>query len=546
MQRQPLDMAKEDHSSVTDNPVRGYQQPYSLPLADASQRQVSKERLQQTQSESMLPPLDNAAILSSAAAQIPTAFVTSSIFDQPYTTLEPAYVKQPDFRIKTTTPDNQPKTKSQETANYDQLKRYLDSTQQQQQPSVISYRSNTKIFESLNPFRQIQTHYALKEQKEQQEQEKRELQKDKGKGRGKNHRQRMIEERTQGYEHLHRLIETKRVSITPTAHTTKYEPSSCRAGELSAFIQSQQVLDLQADKKDLETTRKMKEQLEQIGQLEQHIPTSHTAAKQQIGLPKLSNCDENTCPHCFEDFLGKEDVIRTTCRHTFHTTCYEQLRKEQTNNCPACDGDLNPTHRWTYIPLKTTSQQDTNQIVSGPATRPATRNTTEFLDDDTKEQLPAPEQQLPEQQADSDSDYFDRLLKTPPATPPRPTAANNQQHVYSSVDTHVPLSRGTDYNRVPPIPPIREVRISTFNELYKPQTFSRPGSAPTTRQCFPIYSQPESGIGLSVSGIKPAEPIHRSDSYITTTELHDGQQPCWRRVGTTCSATCRQCRKDRY
>ena len=172
---------------------------------------------------------------------------------------------------------------------------------------------------------------------------------------------------------------------------------------------------------------------------------------------------------------------------------------------------------------KTTSQQDTNQIVSGPATRPATRTTTEFFDDDTNEQLPAPEQQLPEQQADSDSDYFDRLLKTPPATPPRPTATNNQQHVYSSVDTHVPLFRGTDYNRVPPIPPIRELRISTFNELYKPQTFSRPGSAPTTRQCFPIYSQPESGIGLSVSGITPAEPIHRSDSYITTTELHDGQ-----------------------
>ena len=190
---------------------------------------------------------------------------------------------------------------------------------------------------------------------------------------------------------------------------------------------------------------------------------------------------------------------------------------------------LNPTHRWTYIPLQTTSQQDTNQIVSGPATRPATR-TTEFFDMDTTEQLPAlvhwPEQQLPEQPADSDSDFFDRLLKTPPATPPRPTAANDQQHqsnVYSSVDTHIPLFRGTDYNKVPPIPPIHEVRISTFNQLYKPQTFSRPGSAPTTRQCFPISSQPDSSIGLSVSGITPAEPIHRSDSYITTTELHDGQ-----------------------
>ena len=88
------------------------------------------------------------------------------------------------------------------------------------------------------------------------------------------------------------------------------------------------------------------------------------------------------------------------------------------------------------------------------------------------------------------------------------------------MDAQVPLFRGTDYQQ---IPPIHEVRINTFNQLHKPQTLSRPGSAPAIRHCFPIYSQHDTSIGLSVSGITPTEPIHRSDSYITTTELHDGQ-----------------------
>ena len=148
-----------------------------------------------TQPGSMLPRLDSAAsVFSSAAAQIPTAFMTSSIFDQPYTILEPAGVQLPDYRIKPPA-DNQPKAKSQESANYDQLKRYLDSTHQQQ-PSVIPTSTTPKMFESLNPFRQIQTHYELKELREQQEKEKRELHRDKGKGKGKNHRTRLIEERT--------------------------------------------------------------------------------------------------------------------------------------------------------------------------------------------------------------------------------------------------------------------------------------------------------------------------------------------------------------
>jgi hypothetical protein len=164
----------------------------------------------------MLPPLDSAAsVISSAASQIPTAFMTPSVFDQPYTILEPAYVKQPDYRIKTATTDNQPKAKQQETANYEQLKRYLDSTQQQQ-PSVIPTGPTPKIFESLNPFRQIQTHYELKEQREQQEQKERELLREKGKGKGKNHRQRLIEERTQGYEAGQCSFSNQQCSFTNT------------------------------------------------------------------------------------------------------------------------------------------------------------------------------------------------------------------------------------------------------------------------------------------------------------------------------------------
>ena len=147
MQQQAMDNAKEDHSSVIDNPVRGYQHSYFSPhyasryfgpseeqlkaIPSYAQRlQLSKERLQQTQPGSMLPPLDSAASIFSSAAQVPKAFMTSSIFDQPYTILESADVKQPDYRIKTATTDNQSKAKSHDTANYDQLKRYLDSTQQ--------------------------------------------------------------------------------------------------------------------------------------------------------------------------------------------------------------------------------------------------------------------------------------------------------------------------------------------------------------------------------------------------------------------------------
>jgi hypothetical protein len=84
----------------------------------------------------------------------------------------------------------------------------------------------------------------------------------------------------------------------------------------------------------------------------------------------------------------------------------------------------------------------------------------------------------------------------------------------------MPLFRGTDLN---PVPPMHEVRISTFNQLYTPHSLSSPGSAPTTRHCFPIYSQHGNSIGLTVPGLTPTEPIQRSDSYITTTELHDGQ-----------------------
>ena len=153
------------------------------------------------------------------------------------------------------------------------------------------------MFDNLNPFRQIQTHYELKELKEQQEKEKRELQKEKGKGKGKNHRTRLIEERTEEYQELYNLLETKRVSTTQTAHTTKYERASCRAGEISGFKQSQILLDLLAEKKDLESAKKMLEQLEQIGQLESSTTAALTAAKQPLGLPKLHNCDENTCPH---------------------------------------------------------------------------------------------------------------------------------------------------------------------------------------------------------------------------------------------------------
>ena len=53
------------------------------------------------------------------------------------------------------------------------------------------------------------------------------------------------------------------------------------------------------------------EQLEQIGQLESSTTAALTAAKQQISLPKLHNCDKNTCPHCFEDFLGTACELRS-------------------------------------------------------------------------------------------------------------------------------------------------------------------------------------------------------------------------------------------
>ena len=169
----------------------------------------------------------------------------------------------------------------------------------------------------------------------------------------------------QACQELHDLLETRRVSITPAAHTTKYERSSCRVGDISGFIESQQVLETLTTKKDYEAMQKMKDQLDQIGQLEQQTATALTEAKQPVELPKLHNCDENTCPHCFEDFLGKEDVLRTKCRHTFHTTCYMQLRKDGKSTCPACDGNLTPTHRWNFIP--TTPRHDI-KLDSGPAT----------------------------------------------------------------------------------------------------------------------------------------------------------------------------------
>ena len=81
---------------------------------------------------------------------------------------------------------------------------------------------------------------------------------------------------------------------------------------------------------------------------------------------------------------------------------------------------------------------------------------------------------------------------------------------------------GTDaYNA---IPRFNEVRVrTTFDQLFKPQTLSRPGSAPTTKHCYPIYAPHDTSIGLSIAGTTATEPPVRSDSYITTTELHDGQ-----------------------
>ena len=310
--------SEANHGSL-HNPVWGYGNPVQGYGVHSSVDTYQKPYVQ----DSMLPRLDSASILSGAAAKVPTAFMSSSIFDQPYTNPGRSDVQTTNYHIKTTTKDKQSKSRPssptgnlQSNANYDQLKRYLDSTQPQS-VTVIESGPTPKMFETHNPFRQIQSHYAIKEQRDQQYQ-----QQGKGKGKGKNYRQKQIAERTQGYQELHNLIETKRVSHTPTAHTTKYERSSCRVGDISGFIESQHVLETITAKKDFETAQRMKEQLEQIGQLEQQTKRTLAAANQPIELPKLHNCDEHTCPQCFEDFLGRRSATSKMQTHFPYNMLY--------------------------------------------------------------------------------------------------------------------------------------------------------------------------------------------------------------------------------
>ena len=109
---------------------------------------------------------------------------------------------------------------------------------------------------TLDPFH---VHYTLKDQREQAE--KQEHEQGKSKGKGKNARQKQIFERTQEYQELHNLIETKRVNTTPATHThtTKYERSSCRIGDISGFMESERVLESRTTTEDKETAQRMKE-----------------------------------------------------------------------------------------------------------------------------------------------------------------------------------------------------------------------------------------------------------------------------------------------
>lgn len=328
------------------------------------------------------------------------------------------------------------------------------------------------------------THYALKEQREQLEKQDREKGKGKSKGKGVTVRQKQIQERTQEYQELHKLIETKRVNTTPTTRTTKYERSSCRIGDISGFVESEHVLESRTVAKDREIAQRMKEQLDDMGQSTDSRATSSTTRP----LPKIHNCDENTCPYCFEDFVGRDDVLRTQCRHVFHTACYTQMQDEGVNTCPACDGNITATHRWYFI---------TKQTI--PQTTPAPHTTTKQA---TPQTTPDPHTitrhktyNMAERDTPEDDTFFDSLT----ATPTKQKGTDTESKLLDSLPTtQVPLFPTTN-------------------------TISRPGTAPLPKQCYPIYAPQQTGIGLSVPGIEGTEPAIRSDAYISNTELHDGQ-----------------------
>ena len=116
----------------------------------------------------------------------------------------------------------------------------------------------------------------------------------------------------------------------------------------------------------------MKEQLDNLGHTSTKQPSTTKATQASVinkyQLPKLHTSSDTTCQFCFEDFKHHEDVVRTLCRHTFHTTCWEQCIKDGTTTCTACDGELTPIKRWTFVPTTQPQHEPTTEQRPDPST----------------------------------------------------------------------------------------------------------------------------------------------------------------------------------
>ena len=66
-------------------------------------------------------------------------------------------------------------------------------------------------------------------------------------------------------------------------------------------------------------------------------------------LPERSCYSDNSCPVCGLAYTAGQELVRTQCRHAFHTVCYcNNILPKATTGCPICKGDVTPVARYAY------------------------------------------------------------------------------------------------------------------------------------------------------------------------------------------------------
>ena len=100
-----------------------------------------------------------------------------------------------------------------------------------------------------------------------------------------------------------------------------------------------------------------------------------------VGQPNAEYLgDEHRCSICLEEYNAGEQLVRLTCRHTYHEGCWTDiLLREENPTCPCCRGGGHVVAHYRYIaPTSPREQQDEFRTPHGTPTFPWWPETSEL------------------------------------------------------------------------------------------------------------------------------------------------------------------------